>query len=167
MPNDIYPSWDLNLDLSALEPSSGPSHLSSTLSGGAHVTSESSRGEGSLLGLEIPPSGTESAGGFGGFELPSSVAGSRRDTRRGIELEEEAGLLPDVGFQFDAEGNLIDLGPQPEEPIESVGREQPRIRSDSLASARMRREHEEGMIAGQQAVGGTKALREQSDAEIV
>jgi len=99
---DALPTLDL--DLSALE-----------------ITTQGTSSQGSILYGRSKGSSRTSLGDPGrGLIIPSDT-----DTRRGslaplglerqsaLNLEEETGFLDDVGFQFDAEGNLIEDGPIP------------------------------------------------------
>lgn len=141
----------MDLDFSMLESSQASPRTSSLLSGGSQRSSRSSLGmAGTLPGIEIPGSAS-SAGGFGGFELPGSAARSAdRDHRTTFETE-EAGFLPDPDFNFDAEGNIIDLG-APATPAAPEHDIPLRLRSDSQMREHVRREHEEGLLTGQQPV---------------
>ena len=154
-PDFILPSLDT--DLFALGSSTeGSSKRASILSAQSHQSSQSSirEGEQSLLGLVIPTSETGIAGDLGGFVLPESERGSfQRTTRPGdTTLEEEEGFFPDVDFEFDAEGNLIDRAAEQRVPRTEARPDIPRLASDSAASARVRQEHEEALQAGQQTV---------------
>ena len=105
-----------------------------------------------MLGLIIPTSDTGDAGDIGGFALPGDDGRfEQRGSRIGALLEEEeGGLFPDVDFAFDEEGNVIEYGA--EERLHRAvpgGPSDTRLRSDSAASARVRREHEGGFQAGQ------------------
>lgn len=125
------------------------------MSAKSNQSSQSSRQdvEDFVLGLVIPSSGSGNAGGIGGFTITEPERTSaRRDNRPTDVLNDEEGFFPDVGFNFDAEGNLIelgDLGPVPTGEAEPAAM---RIWSDSATSAQVRQEHQEGLLAGQQAV---------------
>ena len=109
-------------------------------------------GDESLLGLIIPTSDTGGAGDNGGLALPGDDGGSaQRGSRIGALLEEEeGGIFPDVDFAFDEEGNVIEYGAERRlHRAVPGGTSGTRLRSDSAASARVRREHEEGFQAGQ------------------
>ena len=99
--------------------------------------------------------GSSSGGGddFGGFQFPDSVTGSvSRNEHHAMPIDDDEAFFPNVGFNFDAEGNLIDeLEPA---TVRDPGEAQPsaRVRSDSMASERVRQEHSEGRMAGQQVV---------------
>ena len=140
---------DLDLDLSLLENSTqGSSHCTSIMSANSHQSSRSSDndGEGSVIGLVIPTSDSGNVGGIEGFELADSGSITvRRNLGTADVLPEEEGFFPDVDFNFDADGNMIELeAPQAMSFVEPP----PRIRSDSGTSAKIRQEHEEGFLAG-------------------
>lgn len=114
--------------------------------------SSNQEGEDSVLSLVIPSSGSVSAGAIGGFTLAESEGASARRDTGPTEVLHEEGFFPDVDFNFDAEGNLIELGDV--EPV-LAGQTEPamtRVCSDSAVSALVRQEHQEGVLAGQQAV---------------
>ena len=145
----VFPPLDL--DLSILESRQASSSMDSILSGQVRPSSESSKdGEKAMPFIAIPSS--SSAGDLGGFQLPESITGSAsRVEPHEIELGDEGTFFPDVDFNFDAEGNLIEFG-APDLP--AIGGPQPatRVRSDSMANERVRQEHAEGRLAGQQMV---------------
>lgn len=78
------------------------------------------------------------------------------------QREEDVGFLPEADFGFDAEGNLVELGP----PVWAAQGAAPTARmvgrESEAASARVRREHEEGARAGVE-VRFFPALRWHSD----
>ena len=145
----------MDLDFSILESSQPSARSSSLLSKPSQPSSRSSPPVELLPGIEIPASGSSGAD-FGGFELAGEVPGSAGQERR-ITLEtEEEGFLPDVDFDFDEEGNIIDLGATAattEEPA------LPRFRSDSQVSERVRMEHQEGFTAERQPVSELRAIK--------
>lgn len=99
--------------------------------------------EGPLGGLVIPSSSTVRGGEFRIEGIPDSVGGPS-DMLGGDEmpqaLEEE--------FSFDADGNFIDLAGGEEIAATPANRQGGTMPSDVGASARVRREHEEGQVAG-------------------
>ena len=110
-------------------------------------------GEDSVLGLVIPSSGSGNAGGIGGFTIAESEGTSaRKDTRPADGVNDEEGFFPDVDFNFDAEGNLVELGGTGPVPMRQAEPATTRIRSDSAASAQVRQEHQDGLLISQQAV---------------
>lgn len=149
----------LDIDLAALDLSTDASSLrSSLLSPHFQRTSLSSHRspDESMLGLQIPTSDDGGIGDLGGFIVPSSGGASvRRGTGLsdfGREAEEqvrgdEDDFILDPGFVFDDEGNLVITGQ--DAPIHQQPATTGRIRSDSAASAHVRRELEEGLHAGQ------------------
>ena len=154
VPDNIYPMMDL--DFSMLESSQGSEHTSALLSGPSRLSSRSSVGSvGPFPGIEIPASGSTGAG-FGGFELPGSMPGPTEQERRITVETEEGGFLPDVDFDFDEEGNMIDLGaggiaaPEIDVP--------PRLRRDAHLTEQVRMEHEEGLVTSRQPVRYSKNL---------
>ncbi|KAI9882475.1 MAG: hypothetical protein M1823_005775 [Watsoniomyces obsoletus] len=95
-----------------------------------------------------------------GFVIPTSDAGEvslpgpeaaaaapgTDDVFRGREYDEDEGLLPEVDFEFDAEGNIRTVGGS--EAVEATpAAARARLESDSAASARVRQEHAEGLRA--------------------
>ncbi len=111
LPDLAFP--DLDIDLSALDLSShGTSHDTSILSQRSLQSSQSSHPGhgGGMPGLVIPTS--DSGAEVGGFVIPGGDDSSPlRGSRMGVAQlgAEDDGLLPDVDFEFDADGNLIEL----------------------------------------------------------
>lgn len=145
----------LDIDLAALDiTTDASSRWSSILSPHSQRTSLSSQqiSEESALGLIIPSSDGGGAGEFGGFLVPSSDQASIRRSAGlgGLFGEAEDDFNLDPGFMFDNDGNMIDTGedaaPVQAEPVLPLSG---RIRSDSGASAQVRRGLQEGMQAGQ------------------
>lgn len=144
----------LDIDLSALELSSdATSHRSSLMSQRSQVSSQSSGQDiqEPHLGLVIPTSDTGGIGDVGGFVIPGDDGDSAHRGRRpgdNIFERDEEGFLPDVDFEFDAEGNVVELNAEDRaqrQGVMSVGGS--RLSRDSAASGRVRREHEEGLQA--------------------
>ena len=137
---------DLDLDLSLFEASTqGSSQRSSIMSRHSHQSSRSSNAdaEPAVVGLVIPSSSSGNAGGIGGFALPESER-----SRGAVISNEDEGFFPDVDFNFDAEGNYIELGEVQPTPVGEPDTIRGRIRSDTETSALVRQEHQEGLIAG-------------------
>ncbi|KAL8811016.1 MAG: hypothetical protein Q9200_002133 [Gallowayella weberi] len=114
-----------------------------------------------MLGLVIPTSDDGGAGDLAGFVVPSSDRALVRHNAVAEDLirEAEDDFNFDPGFIFDNEGNLVVTGDeapplQTDQAQIAVGR----IRSDSAASAHVRREREEGMRAGQVQLGDSMDL---------
>ena len=157
----------LDIDLSALELSSdATSHGSSFTSQRSLVSSQSSHGDfqGPHLGLVIPTSDTGGEVDVGGFVLPGDEGDLlQRGSRLGGQIfeGEEEGFLPDVDFEFDEEGNVVELNTgdrAQRQSVTSVGVS--RLSRDSAASGRVRREHEEGLQAMAQLGVSPESLRE-------
>ncbi|KAI9787884.1 MAG: hypothetical protein M1816_007370 [Peltula sp. TS41687] len=92
------------------------------------------------VGLVIPTSDIYGASENGGFDLPGyglgPTHGAADDYPGRIQDEEGEGFLPDVGFEFDGEGNLrnIDVGERVEATIDPA---RIRIERESAASGRL------------------------------
>ncbi|KAI9823480.1 MAG: hypothetical protein M1832_002491 [Thelocarpon impressellum] len=145
----------LDLDFSISDLSSAGSHSSSLLSPHSAPSSRSSEPnvERSAIGLVIPTSDLGDVGDFAGLTIGSDGrVSARRDGRLGLEQavrDEDEGFFPDVDFEFDADGNMRevradDLPPRQRDLSSFVGPRTARPPSDSAASERVRREHEEG-----------------------
>ncbi|KFY48886.1 hypothetical protein V495_00943 [Pseudogymnoascus sp. VKM F-4514 (FW-929)] len=151
------PTFEPGLDLPSLPPldfstldqgfkDSQYSMLSSLKSSNASMISNS---QASLLGLQIPHSDSDITGQFqlpGHFQLESSA----QKTPSGVNPfdGDEPGLLDDLDFEFDADGALIEV--DAEELRRRRGGVYPagigRLESDSAASERVRRDHEDALI---------------------
>ena len=100
-------------------------------------------------GLINTSSNTGDHGGAGGFIVHSDDGrGTSRPAGPGSIIgREDDGFLPDAGFGFDAEGNLLEFTPiQRISSTPAVG-EGLALGSDAGASAKVRKEHEEGLKA--------------------
>ncbi len=80
-----------------------------------------------------------------GFEAVAAPAGLD-EAFHGRQYDEDEGLLPEVDFEFDAEGNIRTVGRSETAETGPVGG-RVRLESDSAASARVRQEHAEGLRA--------------------
>ncbi|KAL9126016.1 MAG: hypothetical protein Q9217_004867 [Psora testacea] len=148
LPDLVLPGLDI--DRPALDTSADVTSRWSSISS-PHSQRPSLSGQqdsdGSMVGLIIPTSDSGGAGNLGGFQLPSEdISSAQRNERPGRLLEYEGAAFDvDPGFSIDAEGNLI------EEPIggSEVRRAPVRTRSDSVTSARVRQELQEGLQQGQ------------------
>ena len=140
----------LDIDLSALDISSGSSRRSSILSHRSQRSSLSSQPDAdeAVGGLIIPSSDSRGVGDLGGFILPSdNMSSAQRSARIGGLLEDEdEGFNLDPGFTIDADGNLIEGNTPDLAAAPPVG---VRLGSDSAASVRVRQELLEGLEAGQ------------------
>ena len=146
MPDDLYPMMDLDMDFSMLDSSQGTLHTSSGASGVQHVSSQSSEGGLAIPPLDIPASGSSGID-LGPFEFPGSVPGST--SRRMVIETEDVGFLPDVDFNFDEEGNLVDLSAPIEPALLQSGALNP---SDLQVTGNVLEQMEEGVTTGQQPV---------------
>ncbi|KAF2839785.1 hypothetical protein M501DRAFT_1010816 [Patellaria atrata CBS 101060] len=111
-----------------------------------------------IRGLIIPSTDTAAGADIGGFIISGDdhhltsaskpLGGSVLSAR-----EEDDGLLPEADFEFDAEGNLLEFTTPLAGPRQSsVGTARPVPGSDGTSS-RVRREHEEGQMAGLDQLG--------------
>ena len=101
-------------------------------------------------GLISPSSDTGDHGNVGGFVVhgDDGRGTSRPAGPTSIIGREDDGFLPDTDFGFDAEGNLLEFTPiQWISSTPAVG-EGRALGSDAGASAKVRKEHEEGLKAG-------------------
>lgn len=123
------------------------SMLSSLKSSNASGISNSSQA--SLLGLQIPPSDSDITGQFqlpGRFQLGSSA----HKTPSGVHPfdNDEPGFLDDLDFEFDGDGAMVEVSAEELERrrtgVYPAGTG--RLESDSAASGRVRRDHEEALI---------------------
>lgn len=101
-----------------------------------------------MLGLIIPSSDIGGAGDLGGFELPvDDRSSAQRSARmRSILGEDEGGFDLEPGFNFDADGNIIEDRPG---PIAAARPAAVSLGSDTALSAMVRQQIEEGMGARQ------------------
>ena len=139
----------MDLDFSILESSQVSLRTSSLLSGQLHQSSHSSAEGEPLPQIEIPSS--SGGGDFGGFELADPATEPRGPERRLTFETDETGFLPDVDFNFDDEGNIIDFGAleaalEPELPV------LPRHRSELQAREPIVQGHQEDILTAPQLV---------------
>ena len=154
LPDAALPALDFdfsNLELSALGDSqrSTQSMMSIRQRSGSIVSSH----PGSVLGLNLPSSSMNNGAGL--YQLPlndpfaeSSIQKPFGSAGHGI-FDDEANLYQDdIIFEFDEDGGIRDI-PASEREARRAGSVHPqgRLESDSAASGRVRREHEEA-IAG-------------------
>lgn len=114
----------------------------------SNVSRISNSSQASLLGLQIPPSDSYITGKFqlpGQFQLGSSA----QKTPSGVNPFEgdEPGLLDDLDFEFDADGDMVEVNAEELERrrtgVYPAGAG--RLQSDSAASERVRLDHEEAL----------------------
>jgi hypothetical protein len=147
MPDLALPALDFDTFKQALEDSQY-SMASSVVSPGHFMTSISSQA--SVLELQIPTSDNDTPGKYqfpGHFQLGSSA----QKTPSGINPfdDEGQGLLDDLDFEFDADGGMVDVNAD-ELERRRTDVNFPGVRhleSDSAASGRVRREHEDALAA--------------------
>lgn len=152
LPDFAFPGLDF--DLSSLEMTFArnpqrSSSLSLTPHGSQYLRSERPYG-GPVGGLILP---TSDAGGYediGGFVVQGDDGrGTSRFGRASSILErEDHDLLPEADFSFDADGNLVEFTPGKSIGATPAPGGRPALGSDTAASDRVRREHEEGHNAG-------------------
>ncbi|OCL03975.1 hypothetical protein AOQ84DRAFT_346838 [Glonium stellatum] len=106
--------------------------------------------EGSIGGLIIPSSDTGDHRDIGGFAVQGDDGrGTSRFTGpSSIVGREDDGFQPDADFGFDAEGNLFEFTPVRRIRSTSAAVGRPVLGSDAVASAKVRKEHEEGLRVG-------------------
>ncbi|KAF1989141.1 hypothetical protein K402DRAFT_418955 [Aulographum hederae CBS 113979] len=148
LPDDLQRLGKLNLDILDEEAALSlgrSSQMSGTLSPMTPYGSQ----DGSVGGLIIPTSDTGDVGAFGGFNLlGDDVFGTSASRPKGdlFAHEEDDGFLPEVDFDFDADGNMIQLD-APAETLAGTGLLRHRTGSDPNAPARVSQEHEGGQTA--------------------
>lgn len=146
----LFPVLDFNLSSSSLSSgeSSKRTSMLSALSGLSSVSSDPEARP--PLGLVIPgTSGSSDHAGGAPYIASESLQSGHRSLLS--LLDDEANLLPDVDFRFDDDGNMVDVVPEVVPEVADIAVNL-RMRSDSLASGRVRQEHEDGRLARQRAV---------------
>ena len=143
LPDLSLPSFDPDL-LDLQKAICPPRFLSDTMS--LQTVSQHGSQQGPPLGgLQLPSS---DSGGMGGFDIPGYHSGSRAPRPSSLlAREEDDGLLPEVDFGIDADGNLIEFG-GPERIDDVPGSVRPLVPSDTAARERVRLEHEAGQHVG-------------------
>jgi hypothetical protein len=156
LPDDpaFLPDFDMNLDLSMFGISTGSSTGSGSMTPPSFLSSHSSVAQEPMEGpaLVFPsvdtPKGELGVFGFGGDISSAFKTASRAG---GVSVFEDTGMIEDPGFEFDAEGNVVELpeagvrenaAPSAPGPVSKLG-------SDSAVSAQVRREHEAGLYGAQ------------------
>jgi hypothetical protein len=155
LPDMALPALDFDFSNLELEPSgnsqrSSQSMMSIRQRSGSVISSHSS----SIIGINLPSSSTQA----GAFQLPHydpfggpSVQKPFAGTGRGL-FDDEEGILfqDDMMFEFDAEGMIRDIDVNEREARHAGSvfpSGQGRLESDSAASGRVRKEHEDA-VAG-------------------
>ena len=99
--------------------------------------------------LVFPSTDTAPDGSLAGFGFAGDTSSAlRTESKAGrISVFEDTGLIEDPGFEFDAEGNIVDLPrvTDRESALATAGAPRSRVGSDSGISARVREEHEAGL----------------------
>lgn len=155
LPDDpaFLPDFDMNLDLSMF----GISTDISAWSGSVTPSCLSSRSSVAPEPMEEPalvfPSVDTPRGELGVFGFGGDISSAFKTTSRagGVSVFEDTGMIEDPGFEFDAEGNVVEL---PEAGVrENAAPPAPghisKLSSDSAISAQVRREHEAGLYGAQ------------------
>ena len=131
---NMYSVFDM--DFSMLEGSSGPLATGSGPEGSKRTPLS---GEGGRKQVEGLPSSSAGLGGFGGLDLPESMASSVLRQQAGPP-EDEPSFLPDVGFNFDADGNIVEMGDEPTEVAPPGGEQARGVQGESPVSQQLRSE---------------------------
>ena len=143
--------FGFDIDLSVLDIlTDESSRLSSILSPESQRSSLSSQqaGNASIVGLVIPSSSSGIGEAPGGIDILDDN-GSIQPRLRGI-LDDEEGFQENPGFVINPEGEIIETpiaGPGGRQNV--AGRVPSMIHTDSAIRDRVRRDLEEGMLAGQ------------------
>jgi hypothetical protein len=153
LPDDptFLPDFDMNLDLSMFGISTGSSTGSGSMIPPSYLSSRSSVArepieEPALVFPSVDtPRGELGVFGFGG---DTSLAFKTASRASGVSVFEDTGMIEDPGFEFDAEGNVVEL---PEAGVRENAAPGPvsKLGSDSAISAQVRREHEAGLYGAQ------------------
>jgi hypothetical protein len=156
LPDDpaFLPDFDMNLDLSMFGISTGSSSGPGSMTPPSCLSSRSSVAREPMeeLALVFPSVDTprDELGvlGFGGDTSSAFKTASRAGR---VSVFEDTGMIEDPGFEFDAEGNVVELleaevrenvGPSTPGPVSKLG-------SDLAINARVRQEHEAGLYGAQ------------------
>ena len=149
LPDMALPALDfdfsnLELELSGNSQRSSQSMMSIRHRSNSIVSSHS----GSIVGINLPSSSTQQ----GAFQLDDLFGGSSvqkpfTGTGRGLFDDEEGNLYQDdMLFEFDSDGNMLDIDVNVREARRAASTfpsDQGRLESDSAASGRVRKEHED------------------------
>ena len=155
LPDDpaFLPDLNMNLDFSVFDISTDTSHQSSSMTPPSYLSNRSSEARepveepALVFALADHPLG----GDFVGFGEDTSSAlkpGSRAGGRSAFE---DTGVIEDPGFEFDAEGNLVEVraAAQRESVAPSATGPASKLGSESAISAQVRQEHEAGLQGAQ------------------
>ena len=153
---------DLDMDLALLEQSTqASSQRASMRSGLSQPSSRSSNIEGdqARLRIVIPSSDSGNAGPMGGLTFRDSERGSVQQERISAGLAEaEAGFDPNVDFNFDEDGLLVELGSATRPSAAGTGTGAARLSGDSGFRAQIGPGPDDGRPAGQDMVRCLKLL---------
>jgi hypothetical protein len=156
LPDDpaFLPDFDMNLDLSMFGLSTGSSSESGfttppyCLSSRSSVAREPMEEPALVLPSVDTPRGELGVFGFAGDTNLAFKTASRAGR---VSVFEDTGMIEDPGFEFDAEGNVVQLPKA--EVRENVAPSAPgpvsKLSSDLAISAQVRREHEAGLYGAQ------------------
>lgn len=145
----------MNLDLSMFDTSTNVSRRSSLMSPPSFLSSRSSQlvelvEEAALI---FPSNDSPSNTGLGSFGLGGGTSSALRTRSKvgRLSVFEDTGFIADPGFEFDAEGNAVDLPPPADRASIAASATGPasRIESDSAVSAQVRLDHEVGLQGAQ------------------
>ena len=156
LPDDpaFLPDLDMNLDLSMFGISTGSSSGLGSITPPSCLSSRSSVAREPMTepALVFPsvetPRGELGEFGFGGDTNSAFKTASRAG---GVSVFEDTGMIEDPGFEFDAEGNVVEL-PEAggrENAVPSAPGPVSKLGSDSAISAQVQREHEAGLYGAQ------------------
>jgi hypothetical protein len=162
LPDDpaFLPDFDMNLDLSMFGISTGSSSGLGSITPPSCLSSRSSVAREPMTepALVFPsvetPRGELGVFGFGGDTNSAFKTASRAG---GVSVFEDTGMIEDPGFEFDAEGNVVEL-PEAgvrENAVPSAPGPVSKLGSDSAISAQVRREHEAGLYGAQVCLKGS------------
>ena len=151
------------LDLAAfgLGSDTDTTRVSSVLSSRSPASSHTSPGIAAELeeepGIELPS--LDTPGGFGGLDFPMGGATSsavKTASRAGTaDVFQESAIVEDPGFVIDPDGNIVDI-PTEQARQSAAPFVTGRAVSDSGISARVRAEHEAGVLEDQVSTHASK-----------
>jgi len=152
LPDDplFLPELDMNFDLLAFDTHNGSSTRSSVMSPPSFRSSHSGIGTqpGDEPALILPPAGTPLDIQPVGFGFPGDTRSGLKSGNRPhlVSVFEDTGIVENPLFEFDEEGNMVDLPPATEPISASPSAIGPvsRVGSELGLTDRVRREHEAG-----------------------